>query len=357
LIPIMKLSLALLALVAAADTGYGDDAVQQAPEAQYEPEEVVGEPQYEPMGVASNEAFICRQPCPAHSPCLDKVTGTCATKIEAYGATNEKPMCPEGTKDAEHLYVRKTWPFWVGFGLLFAPALWFLCITIGDVLDNGVLDGSNQEHSKADQLHKLVAGFILLVASLAYFAMATRNGFIVRCGDGRSFYYARYIDWLITTPLILWELTHIAEHAHGVKDLFSLELYYLIFLDILMIVSGLIASLITSNLKWVFFAFSVLTFIPILKQICEFDLLKLKKDLNDSVVHTAGLYKRLMELTVVAWFIYPIVWILAEGTGTLSAYGESIFYMVLDVIAKSVFGVIVLNQMRPHLPLPHHGKK
>jgi len=53
-----------------------------------------------------------------------------------------------------------------------------------------------------------------------------------------------------------------------------------------------------------------------------------------------------MRLTVLAWCLYPVVWILAEGTGTISSNGEAIFYTVLDVIAKTGFGFIITTAKR-----------
>ena len=87
-------------------------------------------------------------------------------------------------------------------------------------------------------------------------------------------------------------------------------------MDILMIASGLIGSLVCGSEKWVFWGFSVLTFIPILYQLCSWD---------DSLSESAT-YKKAMNITVVTWFFYPIVWIFAEGTGDLSSNGEAIAY-------------------------------
>jgi bacteriorhodopsin len=363
----MKLSLTLLALVAAADVA--DTGYDQAPEATYEPEQ---EPQYAEYFTASLDAnaFHCRAPCPEHSPCLNQETGVCGTKIEPYGAKDAKPTCPEGTEHSDNLLVNNTWPFWVGFALLFIPALFFLCVSIGDVLDDGLLNNASNGKQNLNQdveLHRLVAGFILLVASLAYFTMATGNGYITRCGDGRSFYYARYIDWIITTPLILFELFHLAEmavkaaykenHADAVKIYgkveaaalagLGLQKTYIIFLDILMIVAGLIASLTTSNMKWVFFAFSFVVFLPVIKTICDWDThSKFKALKTGTLTPLSALYQKLSTLTALAWFLYPIVWILAEGTGALSSTGEAIFYMILDVIAKSGFAVIIYRSLQ-----------
>ena len=42
--------------------------------------------------------------------------------------------------------------------------------------------------------------------------MASGNGWFTRCHDGdvRQFFYARYIDWIVTTPLMLHAIAHFA---------------------------------------------------------------------------------------------------------------------------------------------------
>jgi len=164
--------------------------------------------------------------------------------------------------------------------------------------------------------------------------MATGNGAYTRCCDGRQFLFARYIDWVLTTPIMLHTLVHF---AGGTDD----EMTYIFFMDVLMIVAGLIASLVCDGWKWFFFAFSMLCFIPILHLICQFKTRPV--DLRFDNVFFFWNYASIANLTVLAWFLYPIVWILAEGTATLSVDGEAVFYTVLDIIAKCFLGLFVLN--------------
>merc|ERR1711998_380034 len=53
------------------------------------------------------------------------------------------------------------------------------------------------------------------------------------------------------------------------------------------------------------------------------------------------LYRRTMGLTVGTWCVYPLIWILAEGTSVISAQGEAISYTILDIISKSAFGWMI----------------
>merc|ERR1712100_582230 len=184
----------------------------------------------------------------------------------------------------------------------------------------------------------------------------TRHGFYTRCFDGREFFYARYLDWVITTPMMLHALAYIGNMEDNIW-------HYLFFCDILMIISGLIGSTVGGGDKWAFFGFSVLCYLPVIYYLCErknrtidnriFDdaggivanLIGDKRAFQPFVHFVVG-YNNIMRLTVAAWTLYPVVWILAEGTGTISANGEAVFYTVLDLISKAGFGIIIVTMRR-----------
>merc|ERR1711918_220070 len=65
---------------------------------------------------------------------------------------------------------------------------------------------------------------------------------------------------------------------------------------------------------------------------------------NTSNEPRAKTYQRAMNLTVITWMVYPIIWILAEGTGTISVEGENIAYTALDILSKSIFGWLIVFQ-------------
>jgi len=255
---------------------------------------------------------------------------------------------------------------WVGFVLLFLPAVYFInrylwFYYVADKSDGkqdfriGSKVGLEVYSFLAEPA--LLCGVVCFIASLAYLAMATHHGFYVRCCDGREFYYARYLDWIITTPLMLHALCYLGSFD---DDMW----HFLFFQDILMIAAGLIGSTVCTSDKWIFFAFSMLNFLPIIYYLCErknraidnnvYDHAGNKKtELKDGAVlpHIWFMcsFNNAMRLTVLAWSLYPVVWILAEGTGTISSNGEAIFYTVLDVIAKSGFGLIISTAKRNSL--------
>lgn len=47
-------------------------------------------------------------------------------------------------------------------------------------------------------------------------------------------------------------------------------------------------------------------------------------------------------LTAFLWTLYPVAWGLCEGGNVISADSEAAFYGVLDVLAKPVFGALLL---------------
>ena len=47
-------------------------------------------------------------------------------------------------------------------------------------------------------------------------------------------------------------------------------------------------------------------------------------------------------LTVFLWFLYPIAWGLSEGGNVIAPDSEAVFYGVLDLFAKPVFGALLI---------------
>lgn len=67
-------------------------------------------------------------------------------------------------------------------------------------------------------------------------------------GVYRSIFYVRYIDWFITTPLLLLDLLLTAGLPWP-------TIFFIIMVDEIMIVTGLVGALVTSVYKWGYFAF------------------------------------------------------------------------------------------------------
>lgn len=168
-------------------------------------------------------------------------------------------------------------------------------------------------------------------ASTAYLFMATGYGYILV--NGEVFQYARYLDWLVTTPLLLLDLAGLA----GVP--FD-DQVTIVILDVLMILAGLAAGVATSGLATLLlWALGTLFFIPIV-----YDLIVVFPSSAEKVGADAkAAYDKTMWLTVILWTFYPIVFFFSEYLTVLTLTEEILAYCILDVLAKCGFGFILLN--------------
>jgi len=207
---------------------------------------------------------------------------------------------------------------WGGFIGVALPAAYFAYVT------NGIPDGAKKYH--------IYTTFICAIATLAYLTMATGHGVYTRPFDQREFFYARYIDWALTTPLMLLDLL-------GFAGADSDTTYFLVGCDVIMIVSGLMASFMEGQEKYYFWAFGMMVFMPIIYYLSQ---LKSSKTCTDRPA-IGDMYNKIANLTILTWCCYPIVWLMAEGQGKISADTEALCYTVLDVLAKSVFGFIIIR--------------
>ena len=189
---------------------------------------------------------------------------------------------------------------------------------------------------------------VLSTASISYFAIANHVGVALittAAGGLREVSYARYIDWLVTTPFLLVELL-LTSGMPGKLIFFS------VFADVLMIVTGLIGAMQKEGVsKWVFFTFGCIGMLYVFFVIWQGVALAAKLQRHEGVdVNILKAYSVMSIWIIVLWTLYPIVWGFAEGANLLSVDAEMYLYGVLDVLAKPVFAGISLY-MHESIPL------
>ncbi|KAF1947259.1 putative opsin-like protein [Clathrospora elynae] len=195
---------------------------------------------------------------------------------------------------------------------------------------------------RRDRLFHYLTAAVVFVAAIAYFTMGSNLGFTPIhveysrsnpkvSGSYRSIYYVRYIDWFITTPLLLLDLLLTAGMPWP-------TLLWVIIVDWIMIITGLIGALVDSRYKWAYFAFGCFALVYIVYQLVW-----------ESRIH-ARAYGRDVErvftmcgsLTTVLWILYPVAWGLSEGGNVIAPDSEAVFYGVLDFLAKPIFGALLI---------------
>jgi len=197
------------------------------------------------------------------------------------------------------------------------------------------------------RLFHVLTTFITLFATISYFAMATGDGnsyaeTIIRevhkhTPDTveyvyRQIFWARYIDWALTTPLLLLDLAFLAGMS-GANILVT------VVADVLMVLLGLFAAFgATSGQKWGYFAMACAAYLVVIYQlVVPGRHAVLAKDSS-----TTKLFAGIGSFTLILWTLYPIVWGVGDGARRLTVDGEIIAYAVLDFLAKPVFGFWLL---------------
>jgi bacteriorhodopsin len=183
---------------------------------------------------------------------------------------------------------------------------------------------------------------ITAIAFVNYLAMAVGFGAIELSigGELRPIYWARYTDWLFTTPLLLYDLGLLAGADRN-------TIGTLVGLDVLMIGTGAVATLSTAGavlatgterLVW----WGVSTgFLLVLLYILYGSLTDRASQLSPSTQSTFTLLRNLL---IVLWLVYPVWWLVGtEGLNVAGIYVETAGFMVLDLAAKVGFGLILLR--------------
>jgi len=199
---------------------------------------------------------------------------------------------------------------------------------------------TGKRRTKSEELQTVLHGIVPIIAACSYFAMATGQGaiflpFHTTSGvEGvRIFYFARYIDWFFTTPLLLISLSMTAMHA-GIKR--NGAIAGIVLADVIMIVTSFFfgASEI-SSLKWTWFIISCVAFLGVYYVIWV-SLMQANHEERDDVQTT---YRRNATILSVLWLIYPLVLLLSpDGLYAIGDTVAVVCILILDILAKVVYG-------------------
>ncbi|WP_242150320.1 bacteriorhodopsin [Sphingomonas sp. BAUL-RG-20F-R05-02] len=182
--------------------------------------------------------------------------------------------------------------------------------------------------------HTLLHASVPFIAATAYLAMAFGIGTLVKF-DGSATYFARYLDWSVTTPILLSGLVLVAFHERGRTGEVGGYLTSIIVLDVLMIVAGLISSVIDAPVvKWIWFAWSCAAFVGVLYLLWA----PLRAIATQRGPALGAAYTKNVAFLTVIWFLYPIVFAVGpEGLKMISDPASVWAILVMDIIAKVVY--------------------
>lgn len=219
---------------------------------------------------------------------------------------------------------------WLGTAGMFLGMLYFIA------RGWGVKDERRQKFYIATILITAIAGVNYLLMALG-FGLTLID---LPSDPEAPIYWARYTDWLFTTPLLLYDLALLAGADRN-------TIATLVSLDILMIGTGVFATLSTGSgalpagaerLIW----WGVST--AFLLVLLYFLFSSLSGRVKDLPSDTQSTFKTLRNLVLVVWLVYPVWWLIGtEGLGLVGIYPETAGFMVIDLVAKVGFGFILLR--------------
>jgi len=178
-----------------------------------------------------------------------------------------------------------------------------------------------------------ISGLVTLVAATHYFYM---RDVWVATGETPTVY--RYIDWLITVPLLMVEffiiLSAVTKVPAGV-------FWRLIIGTLVMLIGGYLgeAGVISSMLG---FIVGMAGWAYIIFEIYGGEASKINAASATPAVQTA--FKTMRNIVLIGWSIYPLGYFLGYLTGAPAANSANmlnVVYNIADVINKIAFGVII----------------
>lgn len=182
----------------------------------------------------------------------------------------------------------------------------------------------------------LISGLITFIAAVHYYYMRDYN-----LATGESPVFFRYVDWLLTVPLMCVEFYLITRKAGAKLSL----LWKLIAASVFMLVTGYIGEAIypTETQSWIWGFVSSIGYFYIVYLIWFGEVAQLASKAGEAVRKAN---RALAWFVLVGWAIYPIGYIAGTAGGlfgvpVLSGLSLDVVYNIGDAINKIGFGLVI----------------
>ncbi|MFB9995457.1 bacteriorhodopsin-like [Deinococcus oregonensis] len=147
----------------------------------------------------------------------------------------------------------------------------------------------------------------------------------------------RYVDWLLTVPLLLVEAVAVLALARGVANSLILRLAVAAVLMIALGYPGEVAD--NTGTRFLFGTLSTIPFLYILYILW----VELARATERQTAEVKVLVRNLRLLLLASWGVYPIAYILPMLgiVGSGAVVGVQVGYTIADVLAKPLFGLLI----------------
>jgi bacteriorhodopsin len=190
----------------------------------------------------------------------------------------------------------------------------------------------------------LVSGLITFIAAVHYYYM---RGYNLETGESPTFF--RYVDWILTVPLMCVEFYLITKKAGAKVGL----LWKLIFASLVMLVTGYIGEVLDPMNSVLWGVISGAAYFYIAYLIWFGEVAKLSQTAGTQVAKATRI---LAWFVLVGWAIYPLGYILGTEGGLFgmklvsdkaaALHAMDIVYNIADAINKIGFGLVIYSLSR-----------
>ncbi len=162
------------------------------------------------------------------------------------------------------------------------------------------------------------------------------DGVITQTGVAFNDAY-RYVDWLLTVPLLLIELILVMRLSKSETWSKSIRLGGLAAIMVVLGYPGEISDV--ASTRWLFWFLAMIPFVWIVYEL----FVGLRDSIQSQPEEVRGLVNAARWLTVLAWSFYPVVFVfpMIGLTGGAAETAVQVGYTIADIVAKAVFGVLI----------------
>jgi sensory rhodopsin len=180
----------------------------------------------------------------------------------------------------------------------------------------------------------LVSGLITFIAAVHYFYM---KEYWATFAESPTFF--RYVDWILTVPLMCVEFYLILKVAGAKTGL----LWKMIGYSVIMLVTGYFGEAVDPANAQIWGLVSGIAYFAIVYEIWLGEASKLAKSAGGNVL---AAHKILCWFVLVGWAIYPLGYMLGTDgwyTGLLGKGSVDVAYNIADAINKIGFGLVIYS--------------
>lgn len=229
--------------------------------------------------------------------------------------------------DQTFLSLLVQYSFWIGFSAMAAGVVYFAL--------------ERQSLAVEYQMVATLSAALVSIAAINYWTMKDFSFVVGEAGVVEFPTHFRYVDWLLTTPMLLAIIPILVGMKRGVKSMMA----KLLIADVIMIVTGYIGEtsinggLFPTTVGWIFYAIGVLAFAYIL-YILYAVMSAAETQLPPERARAVGTLKLFV---TIGWCVYPLGFFMTlVGDGATAGMVRELIYNFADIINKVGFCMVAV---------------